>query len=1141
MNFILGVFLSWTVFLGLSITAFAQVKLKLEDIDEKIKVLEETKADEELIAIWRKVSEFKIKLAASEDKTEKNTVVLSALERKKEQLETLKFDQDIIEPTSDLTLADVSAKVDQLNAEKDSATLNISTLKQLEVDRATRTGLIPGLIRESKTKLEAIQPLEKVDSSDEQIDKAKYQRDSAQRDFLQQYILELGLEQKIIEIGAPVLKVETRIAEQKSVYYSGMLEIWKKRLDILKAKESATDKERIKQQIIDFSEVPLLKKIADDNLLLLEQLEEVRESSTLDSSNNRLSELNTKLMVLKTNKEYAENRFDQLESAGLSVDTETGLLLREQATILTSDKELNNQIKKVSGAYTKTQLGLLKLKNKRSELPNNTEEFLNDLSDEMKLRDVNVDEARQLITEQNKLLTELVATKRKIASIQKSQIVVLNETVAVTASYSKYINERLIWIASTEVIKVSDFPLEASGVSKIFADGYVSKWIVKLKVDFLEHTVLWSIALLVFGFLVWKFKHYKSLVCAFHKRARRRNCQSFKPTLKGVFLEMITALPMPLIFGFLSWRSSGMPIFEKSFFVAAVFSFLAGLAWSYSRSDGLIVSNFKLNERQSKIIHNTMAWFLPTMLPLLMLFIALIQPSLDPLGRPEQYGRILYIITMGLTMLAFVQLFRPKYQLLNNSNAECKIAKIIFGICMLVPTILIIGACLGYFASAIILRNQFIASVWTIVVSMFIAALLNRWFLVSSRKLAIKQALKRREAMIKERENQEADDPESKIVTKSAEEVEAEAVNVTGVKEQTTRLVKVTLICSIVFSLWGIWSQSLPALSILDKQKLWEHSANSSKSESKASSNPLSSLMPGSSSTSEPAPEEIVEVDKVDDKEDWVSLQDLLFSFIIFILTYIAASNIPGLLEITVLDNLNIKSGAAFALTTTVRYLIVLFGIIWAFGNIGVTWSSIQWIAAAVTLGIGFGLQEVFANFVAGLILLYERPIRLGDVVTVGEVSGRVTKIKIRATTVHQFNNHELIVPNKEFITGQLINWTLSDNIIRSEVLVGIAYGSDTQLAKKILLKVAQDHPKVLKTHKPDVLFTAFGSSSLDFKLRCFVAGYDDLIPTQSELHFQVNDAFAEAGIEISFPQQDLHIKSVEEAIPLKLAKMIEE
>lgn len=258
-----------------------------------------------------------------------------------------------------------------------------------------------------------------------------------------------------------------------------------------------------------------------------------------------------------------------------------------------------------------------------------------------------------------------------------------------------------------------------------------------------------------------------------------------------------------------------------------------------------------------------------------------------------------------------------------------------------------------------------------------------------------------------------------------------------------------------------------------------------------------------------------------------MTLQDLFLAIFLAVITFSAAKNIPGLLSLTVFDRFKLGPAGNFALTTTARYLIILIGVVLAFGKIGITWGKVQWLAAAVSLGIGFGLQEIFANFVAGIIMLFERPVRLGDVVTVGEVSGKVTQINIRATTIQQFNNRELLVPNREFITNQLVNWTLRDTVLRFELMVGIAYGSDTRKASKILHKILEEHPKVLKDPAPDVLFAAFGASTLDFKVRGFVESVDDFIASQSELHFMIDDAFREAGIEIAFPQQDIHIRSL--------------
>jgi potassium efflux system protein len=172
-------------------------------------------------------------------------------------------------------------------------------------------------------------------------------------------------------------------------------------------------------------------------------------------------------------------------------------------------------------------------------------------------------------------------------------------------------------------------------------------------------------------------------------------------------------------------------------------------------------------------------------------------------------------------------------------------------------------------------------------------------------------------------------------------------------------------------------------------------------------------------------------------------------------------------------------------------------------------------------------LQEIFANFVSGLIILFERPIRVGDTVTVGTVSGTVTRIRMRATTITDWDWKELIVPNKEFITGQLVNWTLSDPVLRLRLPVGIAYGSDTKKATEVLMRVAKDDPVVLNDPPPLVVFHGFGDSTLDFELRVFIPSIDHFIKLRHHLNMAIDSAFRKAGIEIAFPQRDIHIRSV--------------
>jgi potassium efflux system protein len=181
-------------------------------------------------------------------------------------------------------------------------------------------------------------------------------------------------------------------------------------------------------------------------------------------------------------------------------------------------------------------------------------------------------------------------------------------------------------------------------------------------------------------------------------------------------------------------------------------------------------------------------------------------------------------------------------------------------------------------------------------------------------------------------------------------------------------------------------------------------------------------------------------------------------------------------------------------------------------------------LIAALGVGIGFGLQEIIANFISGLILLFERPVRIGDIVTVGETSGVVTKIRIRSTTIRNWDQQELLVPNKEFITGRLLNWTLSDPVARIVISIGIAYGSDVERALKILLNAANQHERVIEEPASLVTFESFDDSSLDIKLRCYIGSMDHRLQTLSELNLVINRDFAAAGIEIAFPQRDIHL-----------------
>ena len=319
-----------------------------------------------------------------------------------------------------------------------------------------------------------------------------------------------------------------------------------------------------------------------------------------------------------------------------------------------------------------------------------------------------------------------------------------------------------------------------------------------------------------------------------------------------------------------------------------------------------------------------------------------------------------------------------------------------------------------------------------------------------------------------------------------------ETIDINEISGQVNSLLRVTALVVLVTMAWKVWSHVLPAIGYLDEVHLW-HSA-------------------------------IADAGEV----SWITLRHILMAVAVLSITFVLSRNLPGLLEITLLDRLPLDRGGRYAISFVLRYLVGVAGTLFALQLIGFSWKSVQLVAAGLTVGLGFGLQEIFANLVSGIIILIERPIRVGDMVTVNGVTGTVTQLQLRATTIKDLDHRELIVPNKKFITEDVMNWTLTDRLSRLTFPVGIAYGSDTTLAEQTLLQVAYDSPLVLNIPKPTVLFKSFGDSTLDFELRVVIPARETFAEVQHQLNMDIEKAFREQKIEIAFPQQDVHLKGLE-------------
>ncbi len=261
----------------------------------------------------------------------------------------------------------------------------------------------------------------------------------------------------------------------------------------------------------------------------------------------------------------------------------------------------------------------------------------------------------------------------------------------------------------------------------------------------------------------------------------------------------------------------------------------------------------------------------------------------------------------------------------------------------------------------------------------------------------------------------------------------------------------------------------------------------------------------------------------------------VLFAAAVFLAFWVART-MRRILADEVLPKMRLPQGVGNSISTLSYYLLIMLGLLIALAVAGFQVGQLAIIFGALGVGIGFGLQNVVNNFVSGLILMFERPIRPDDVVEIAGVYGKVTDIGIRATTVTTFEGAEVLVPNGMLLSDKLINWTLSNMNRRLEVIVGVAYGTDPGTVVELLTSTARETPGVLAEPEPYTLFTGFGASSLDFKVRAWSNSLQEWLKIHSDLTVRINDAITAAGIEIPFPQRDLHLRSVSPDLREQLA-----
>ncbi|MHC4514290.1 MAG: mechanosensitive ion channel domain-containing protein [Planctomycetota bacterium] len=697
-------------------------------------------------------------------------------------------------------------------------------------------------------------------------------------------------------------------------------------------------------------------------------------------------------------------------------------------------------------------------------------------------------EARQIFAARRDSLDKLLGVineyAQKLGQLDAQSQLLLR----VTREFSAFLEEKILWIRSGPALWSLDWP-----------DAFRQSWtalpawpsVLEATRAGMSVAGIWILlAVLSAAVLLALRRPLNRWLKEFGMAAKKRGARTLAPTSKALAITLALTLPAPLLLVAAWALCRGAEVVgvwgsdaSRAFLGTALFLLVTEFLRKLGRPHGLADGHFSWSPDSARLLRRVTWWLAFVGAPLLWLVL------LCGDAKAPAVGRSIFLVASLLGAIALAKLFRPRRGLLGPTSGVASQSvfrgdrTVVFLVATLAPLALATLSASGLHYTALQLGGRVLVTVALLLGLLVLSALITRWRLVTRRNLVMEQ---RRQQLLAQKQA-----AEEGTEAGPAQETPEDQLDVVEVDAQTRKLIWSLLLVVGLLLLVAIWAGVFPFLSLREVQ-LWQ-------------------------------------VGTGDDTE-WITLADVILAVIALLMTVVAGSNLPGFLKLTLFRGM--QPGNQYAAATLVQYGIVVVGIITTFALIGIGWSKVQWLVAAVSLGLGFGLQEIFANFVSGVILLFEQPVRVGDFVTVGDVRGEVTRIRIRATTVRNLDRQELIVPNRELITGKVVNWTLSDTINRITVSVGIAYGSNVDLARETLLRVAHENPYVVDKPKPKAIFRQFGDSSLVFELRIFIRSLDDWAKAMDSIHSDIDRAFREAKIEIAFPQRDLHVRSVDRPLP---------
>ena len=606
-------------------------------------------------------------------------------------------------------------------------------------------------------------------------------------------------------------------------------------------------------------------------------------------------------------------------------------------------------------------------------------------------------------------------------------------------------------------------------------------------------------ALILVGFSIYSRRHFTRFLERSSARVGKVTQDHFWLTLRTVFWSILVASPLPVL-----WMTLGYGLREAWPYPLAVaigdgVTATVPLLWvvmicaTFARPNGLFIAHFAWPRQR---VTRAMRYYLMSIGLIVPLIMALIMfDNLNDREFSGSLGRLCFMLICGALAMVTLSLKRAGIPLYvdKTGSGENMVNRMLWNLLLSAPLAAILAAAVGYLATAqaLLARLETSVAIWFLLLVVY--HIIRRWMLIQRRRLAFDRAKHRRAEILAQRARGE-DDPHSTSSTEGTTEVDEVELDLDAISTQSLRLVRSILMLIALLSVIVLWSEIHSAFGFLENISLWDATST---------------------------------VQGVESLEP-ITLGAVLIAILVLIITTQLVRNFPALLELALLQHLDLTPGTGYAITTITKYLILLFGGLVGFSMIGIEWSKLQWLVAALGVGLGFGLQEIFANFISGLIILFEKPIRIGDTVTIRDLTGSITKINTRATTISDWDRKEIIVPNKAFITEQFINWSLSDSVTRVVLTVPAPSDANSEEVTQILYTAAERCSLVIDNPAPEVFLVDLQQGIQIFELRIYAAEMGHRMPLRHEIHQLILAGFREHGIDMPFPPFQMRLETLD-------------